>query len=95
MAKLLLLLALLPFGVFASGDSSQILDLTDHWVGYTALSLFVVAYIFVMVEEFHPTLENLNPSFLVAGSDLGLDRLARMLKMVLRMQQRWRFDIIY
>ena len=53
MTKLLLLLTLLPFGVFASGgDSSQSLDLTDHWVGYTALILFVIAYIFVMVEEF-------------------------------------------
>ena len=39
---LLLLLTLLPFGVFASVDSLQILDLTDHWVGYTALILFVM-----------------------------------------------------
>ncbi len=52
MTKLLVLLTLLPFGVFASGDPSQTLDLTDHWVGYTALALFVIAYIFVMVEEF-------------------------------------------
>ena len=46
MTKLLLLLTLLPFSVFAGGDPSQLLDLTDHWVGYTALALFVVAYIF-------------------------------------------------
>jgi sodium/proton antiporter, NhaD family (TC 2.A.62) len=71
MAKLLLLLALLPFGVFASGDSSQILDLTDHWVGYTALSLFVVAYIFVMVEEFTHFRKS-KPVILVAGLIWGL-----------------------
>jgi NhaD family Na+/H+ antiporter len=71
MIKLLLLLALLPFGVFASGDSSQILNLTDHWVGYTALALFVVAYIFVMVEEFTHFRKS-KPVILVAGLIWGL-----------------------
>ena len=71
MIKLLLLLALLPFGVFASGDSSQTLDLTDHWVGYTALALFVIAYIFVMVEEFTHFRKS-KPVILVAGLIWGL-----------------------
>jgi len=71
MIKLLLLLALLPFSVFASGDSSQTLDLTDHWVGYTALALFVVAYIFVMVEEFTHFRKS-KPVILVAGLIWGL-----------------------
>lgn len=35
---------------FASGDV-PILDLTNHWVGYTALVLFVVAYALVIAEE--------------------------------------------
>jgi len=72
MTKLLLLLTLLPFGVFASGgDSSQSLDLTDHWVGYTALILFVIAYIFVMVEEFTHFRKS-KPVILVAGLIWGL-----------------------
>ncbi|RUM81990.1 MAG: sodium:proton antiporter [Candidatus Thioglobus sp.] len=71
MIKLLLLLTLLPFGVYASGDPSQTLDLTDHWVGYTALALFVIAYIFVMVEEFTHFRKS-KPVILVAGLIWGL-----------------------
>jgi NhaD family Na+/H+ antiporter len=71
MTKLLLLLTLLPFSVFAGGDPSQLLDLTDHWVGYTALALFVVAYIFVMVEEFTHFRKS-KPVILVAGLIWGL-----------------------
>ena len=71
MTKLLLLLTLLPFSVFASGDPSQLLDLTDHWVGYTALALFVIAYIFVMVEEFTHFRKS-KPVILVAGLIWGL-----------------------
>jgi hypothetical protein len=47
-----LALLLLTFPAFATSDSSTILDLTSHWVGYTALALFALAYVFVMVEEF-------------------------------------------
>jgi len=71
MTKLLLLLTLLPFGAFASGDLQQTLDLTDHWVGYTALVLFVIAYIFVMVEEFTHFRKS-KPVILVAGLIWGL-----------------------
>jgi hypothetical protein len=43
---------LLTSPAFATTDSLTTLDLTNHWVGYIALALFVLAYIFVMVEEF-------------------------------------------
>ncbi|MFD2110931.1 sodium:proton antiporter NhaD [Thiorhodococcus fuscus] len=48
------LLALLaPFGVFASGTTEHLdLNLTAHWVGYTALIIFGLAYALVMAEEF-------------------------------------------
>ena len=49
---LLLLTALLPSIAFATDEVvTDILDLTNHWVGYTALALFATAYILVMVEE--------------------------------------------
>ncbi|TEU20918.1 MAG: sodium:proton antiporter [Gammaproteobacteria bacterium] len=71
MTKLLLLLTFLPLGAFASSEPSQTLDLTDHWAGYTALALFVVAYIFVMVEEFTHFRKS-KPVILVAGLIWGL-----------------------
>jgi len=48
------LLALLaPFGVFASETAEHLdLNLTTHWVGYTALIVFGLAYALVMAEEF-------------------------------------------
>jgi len=71
LTKLLFLLALLPITVFASGDPSKTLDLTSHWSGYTALALFVVAYIFVMVEEFTHFRKS-KPVILVAGLIWGV-----------------------
>jgi len=71
MTKLLLLLTLLPITSFASVDATQTLDLTTHWAGYTALALFVVAYIFVMVEEFTHFRKS-KPVILVAGLIWGL-----------------------
>ena len=47
------------------------LDLTDHWVGYFALVLFVMAYILVMVEEFTHFRKS-KPVILVAGVIWGL-----------------------
>jgi len=47
----LILLGLFPSLSFAS-SVTQNLDLTNHWAGYLALTLFVIAYIFVMIEEF-------------------------------------------
>ena len=59
----LILLGLFPSLVFAS-STTQNLDLTNHWAGYLALTLFVIAYIFVMIEEFTHFV-NLNPLFLL------------------------------
>lgn len=37
--------------VFASGDLVSNNQLTDHWVGYAALALFSISYVFVIFEE--------------------------------------------
>ncbi|MEJ2323048.1 MAG: sodium:proton antiporter NhaD, partial [Gammaproteobacteria bacterium] len=42
------------------------MDLTSHWVGYTALLLFVLAYLLVIVEEF-THLRKSKPVILAAG----------------------------
>ena len=47
----MILLGLFPSLAVAS-EASQNLDLTSHWAGYLALIVFVIAYVFVMVEEF-------------------------------------------
>ena len=64
----LLLLAVTCLGVpvtaFASGAGS--LDLSNHWVGITALILFAVAYVFVILEEF-THLKKSKPVLLAAG----------------------------
>jgi len=43
---------LIPFNAISSVSAGETLDLTQHWVGYTAISIFVLAYILVMSEEF-------------------------------------------
>ncbi len=62
----LLLTALLPVGAFASEDTINRLDLTGHWVGYTAIAVFVAAYTLVMAEEFLH-LRKSKPVILAAG----------------------------
>jgi NhaD family Na+/H+ antiporter len=47
------------------------LDLTRHWVGYTALGIFVLAYLLVMAEEF-TDLRKSKPVILAAGIIWGL-----------------------
>lgn len=71
MTKLLFLLTLLPLSTFASSDPVTQLDLTNHWAGYFALVLFVLAYILVMVEEFTHFRKS-KPVILVAGVIWGL-----------------------
>lgn len=44
------LLTIMPQLAFAA-ENIKILDLTSHWVGYTAIALFVFAYALVVVEE--------------------------------------------
>jgi uncharacterized protein with PQ loop repeat len=70
--SLLLLITLLPNIVFATDlVVTDRLDLTSHWVGYTALALFAIAYILVMVEEFTHFRKS-KPVILVAGLIWGL-----------------------
>ena len=71
MTKVLFLLAWLPLFVFAGDELAAPLDLTNHWVGYAALALFVLAYILVMVEEFTHFRKS-KPVILVAGVIWGL-----------------------
>ena len=60
-----LLLSFFPVAALAS-VGGETLDLTGHWAGYLALTLFVIAYIFVMVEEFTHFRKS-KPVILVAG----------------------------
>ncbi len=64
---LALLLALFfPVLGFASTGEGNTLDLTSHWVGYAAVAVFVIAYFFVMSEEFLH-LRKSKPVLLAAG----------------------------
>ena len=66
--RLLLLLfsIALPGIALASGGDGSRLDLTNHWAGYTAIAIFVVAYGLVMAEEF-THLRKSKPVILAAG----------------------------
>jgi len=48
---LVLLSLFVPALAVASEAGSTSLDLTSHWVGYTAIAVFALAYIFVILEE--------------------------------------------
>ena len=60
------LLLLIPSISMASGQSENWLDLTEHWVGFTALAIFIAAYALVMAEEFIH-LRKSKPVVLAAG----------------------------
>ena len=62
---LLGLLLAMPELVFAA-EGKEGLDLTNHWVGFTAIAIFVVAYLLVMAEEF-THLRKSKPVILAAG----------------------------
>jgi len=47
---MLVMLAVLPGNAIAS--VSETIDLTSHWVGFTAIAVFLIAYVLVMAEEF-------------------------------------------
>jgi NhaD family Na+/H+ antiporter len=66
-----LFIACLPATVLASSTPAQLLDLTTHWVGYTAIVIFVIAYLFVMAEEY-THLRKSKPVILAAGLIWGL-----------------------
>ncbi|MFT6907807.1 MAG: NhaD family Na+/H+ antiporter [Oleiphilaceae bacterium] len=53
-------------GAMASETNASVLDLTNHWVGYTALGIFIAAYVLVILEEkIH--LRKSKPVLLAAG----------------------------
>jgi NhaD family Na+/H+ antiporter len=58
---------------FAAGSDvvQKILDLTTHWGGYVALIVFVVAYVFVMLEEM-THMRKSKPVMLAAGIIWGI-----------------------
>lgn len=69
-APLTLAALALPTAARAS-EAAQHLDLTGHWVGFAALGAFILAYLFVMAEEF-THLRKSKPVMLVAGLVWGL-----------------------
>ena len=63
---------LLPGFAFASSASqSEILNLTQHPIGYASLAIFVIAYLLVMAEEF-THLRKSKPVILAAGIIWGM-----------------------
>jgi NhaD family Na+/H+ antiporter len=60
------LMLLLPGLSLASAAAGERLDLTGHWVGVFGLTVFVLAYILVMVEEF-THLRKSKPVIIAAG----------------------------
>ncbi len=63
---LLIIFTLLVPSLAIAAPGTERLDLTDHTVGYTALFIFVLAYLFVMAEEF-THLRKSKPVILAAG----------------------------
>jgi NhaD family Na+/H+ antiporter len=66
MLPVMVLISVFPDGAWAFATGPERLDLTTHTVGITALILFVVAYGFVMAEEF-THLRKSKPVLLAAG----------------------------
>ncbi|MGI9248630.1 MAG: sodium:proton antiporter NhaD [Woeseiaceae bacterium] len=70
MTRLFIRLAVVATGIVPSlchaEQAEFTLDLTDHWVGFLALLIFVLAYAFVIVEEF-THLRKSKPVMLAAG----------------------------
>jgi len=65
------LLFFIPSVSMASSESQYWLDLTNHWVGFTSLAIFIGAYAIVMAEEFIH-LRKSKPVVLAAGVIWGL-----------------------
>lgn len=68
-----MIVLLIPFQVFAAeiGGGHEPMDLTSSFIGYFALFLFMLAYFFVMVEEF-THLRKSKPVILSAGIIWGM-----------------------
>jgi len=61
-----LLVMLAPSIAFASDAAHQTINLTSHWIGYTAIAIFVLAYSLVILEE-QLHLRKSKPVLLAAG----------------------------
>ena len=59
-------LSLLPGFALASAGSENLLDLTNHWVGFFSIGIFMLAYMLVMAEEYIH-LRKSKPVMLAAG----------------------------
>ncbi|MDH5473118.1 MAG: sodium:proton antiporter NhaD, partial [Gammaproteobacteria bacterium] len=62
----LLVFSCIPATVYATTDSQQTLNLTNHLIGYSGLVIFIIAYALVMAEEF-TNLRKSKPVMLAAG----------------------------
>jgi NhaD family Na+/H+ antiporter len=62
----MLVATLCPNIAFAAGVTDQSIDLTSHWLGYTIIAIFVLAYILVVFEE-QLHLRKSKPVLLAAG----------------------------
>jgi len=62
----IILTVFLPSIAIASDSAHQIIDLTSHWIGYTAIAVFVIAYSLVILEE-QLHLRKSKPVMLAAG----------------------------
>ena len=61
----------------------HIINLTNHWAGFSALIIFIVAYGFVMAEEF-THLRKSKPVVLAAGLIWGIVAFARIVDVNLK-----------
>ena len=66
-----LLLGMLPGAVMAAEHAETRMDLTNHWIGFLSIGLFVLAYVLVMAEEF-THLRKSKPVILGAGIIWGI-----------------------
>ena len=67
----LLLLSMLPSLAMATEITAERMDLTNHWIGFVSIGIFVLAYLFVMAEEF-THLRKSKPVILGAGLIWGI-----------------------
>jgi hypothetical protein len=68
---LIIFISSLPDFAFASEAIKPQLNLTSHWAGYISLVLFILAYAFVMAEEF-THMRKSKPVLLAAGLIWGI-----------------------
>ncbi|NJD05035.1 MAG: hypothetical protein FIA97_00870 [Methylococcaceae bacterium] len=73
LAAAILGLGFWPLDMLASETLSNALDLSTHPVGYFALALFGIAYVFVVLEEVLE-LRKSKPMMLAAALSLGVPR---------------------